>query len=225
MRTAKIYKVCSDIDHRIYVGQTWQTLADRFDGHCSQGAQTNMYLARAIKKYGRSRFSIHLLEELPANTPQPIIDEAEIHWGLKLKALAPIGYSLRLGRGRSVCSEETKRKLSESQKGKFVSLETRHKQSLAHFGKIHSADQNKRQAAALKGIRPSLKAQLAQAKACAKDYQLLSPEGIITNIHNMSQFCKIHGLSFSTMSLLNKGIVHNHKGWRRTETEISENNS
>lgn len=79
MKFGKIYLITNDINSKVYVGQTIQTLNKRFNGHCcysKSDRSTNMYIKKAIHKYGRDKFHITLLEECPIN----LLNEREKYW-------------------------------------------------------------------------------------------------------------------------------------------------
>ena len=79
MKFGKIYLITNDINSKVYVGQTIQTLNKRFNGHCcysKSDRSVNMYIKRAIHKYGRDKFHIQLIEECPVN----ILNEREKYW-------------------------------------------------------------------------------------------------------------------------------------------------
>ena len=66
LKKGKIYKITNKVNDKVYIGQTIQTLKKRFNGHCcysKSDRSTNMYIKRAIHKYGRDNFSIELIEE------------------------------------------------------------------------------------------------------------------------------------------------------------------
>ena len=65
-KKGKIYIIKNLINNKVYIGQTIQKLSKRFNGHCCYSKtdkSINMYIKRAIHKYGRENFSIELLEE------------------------------------------------------------------------------------------------------------------------------------------------------------------
>lgn len=74
----KIYKITNDLNDKVYVGQTIQSLSKRFNAHCSNSndKSSNMYIKRAILKYGREHFTITLIEECENS----LLDEREIYW-------------------------------------------------------------------------------------------------------------------------------------------------
>ena len=95
MKFGKIYLITNDINSKVYVGQTIQTLNKRFNGHCcysKSDRSVNMYIKRAIHKYGRDKFHIQLIEECPVN----ILDEREKYW-INFYNSYNTGYNLTLG--------------------------------------------------------------------------------------------------------------------------------
>ena len=58
-----IYKITNDINDKIYIGQTTESLEHRFARHCGYPLQDDTYFHRAIKKYGKEHFKIHLICE------------------------------------------------------------------------------------------------------------------------------------------------------------------
>lgn len=49
-----IYKLVNRKNDKVYVGQTWKTLEERFDN--GEGYKSCPYLNNAIKKYGKDNF-------------------------------------------------------------------------------------------------------------------------------------------------------------------------
>lgn len=78
-KLGKIYLISNDVNDKLYVGQTVQTLKKRFNGHCcysKSDRSDNMLIKRAIHKYGRDKFHIALLEECS----QDKMNEREEYW-------------------------------------------------------------------------------------------------------------------------------------------------
>lgn len=95
MKFGKIYLITNDINSKVYVGQTTQTLNKRFNGHCCYSKadrSTNMYIKRAIHKYGKDKFYIQLIEECPIN----MLNEREKYW-INFYDSYNTGYNLTLG--------------------------------------------------------------------------------------------------------------------------------
>ena len=53
-------------------------------------------------------------------------------------------------------------------------------------------------------------------EAQAKHYEFKSPSGYVVSIYNLSEFCRVNGLSQGNMSMVHSGIRGSHKGWVRS---------
>lgn len=62
-----IYKVTNKVNGKVYIGQTIQSLKDRWYRHCAKKnlskAEMNMHIKRAILKYGKENFTVEIVEE------------------------------------------------------------------------------------------------------------------------------------------------------------------
>ena len=150
-----IYQITNKITNDVYVGKTSQTFKKRINSHKSIAKRgKGSFLHKAIRKYGIENFSFHVLEENIVD--EPTLSEREIFY---IKSIQP-RYNLTSGgdgmsgykqtkdhiekrvssyRGKSL-SEETKKKLSLSKKGRVsnrkgvkLSEETRRKMSIARM--------------------------------------------------------------------------------------------
>lgn len=214
---ARIYQITNDLNSKIYVGQTYKSIEERFARHRQEAKWKNtkkMPIVLAIKKYGEEHFFISLLEELPDGIPQAGVDAKEIEWGLKLMALSPMGYNLKLGSGRGILSEETKRKISISNTGKTVSPETIRRLSISHKGYKMKDETKRKLSKRWKGIAPCQLAKKRSIEASQKTYTLISPSGIETKITNMAKFCRENGYDKSNMCELVNGHKLSYRGWK-----------
>lgn len=74
-----IYIITNSINDKVYIGQTIQPLALRWQGHCRPGFsknEQNMKIKRAIRKYGKENFTIKELEKCLVSE----LDEKEIYY-------------------------------------------------------------------------------------------------------------------------------------------------
>lgn len=74
-----IYKITNNVNGKVYIGQTIQTVKERFYQHCAtkcSDSVLNMAIHRAIKKYGKSNFTIEVIEEVEQN----ILNDREKYW-------------------------------------------------------------------------------------------------------------------------------------------------
>ena len=78
-----IYVIKNDVNDKIYVGKTTDTLSNRFSKHCWEAInqpQKTSPLHSAMAKYGVNHFFIRLLEECENS----LLSEREIYWIDKL---------------------------------------------------------------------------------------------------------------------------------------------
>lgn len=74
-----IYKITNTINGRSYIGQTIQNVKERFYQHCAtkcSKAVSNMAIHRAIKKYGKSNFTVEVIEEIDSAN----LNDRERYW-------------------------------------------------------------------------------------------------------------------------------------------------
>ena len=141
----QIYKTTNLINDKIYVGQ------DQNNNSWYYGSGNLIKLA--IKKYGKEKFTKEIIEHC---TDIDDLNDAEIFWIWKLNSLVPNGYNITKGGGGKLGvshphTEEHKRKISESKKGKTMGKDNhfygKHhteasnlKNRNAHLGKKHSEE-------------------------------------------------------------------------------------
>lgn len=74
-----IYKITNNVNGKVYIGQTIQTIKERFYQHCAtkcSDSVLNMAIHRAIKKYGKSNFTIEVIEEVDKDS----LNDREKFW-------------------------------------------------------------------------------------------------------------------------------------------------
>jgi group I intron endonuclease len=126
-------------------------MAARWD----EGYRNNPHFHRAIRKYGWDGFEHEIIAE---NLSKKEAEEIErIYIALYDSTNAEKGYNIALG-GNSIGkhSEETKRKISESQKGRKFTEEHKKRLSVAHKGQKISDEQRAKISAGLKGNKNTL---------------------------------------------------------------------
>lgn len=106
-----IYVITNNINGRQYVGQTIQTIEKRYENHIrdAKGGYTNMYIHKAIRKYGEENFSINQLEMVEYELYEDLIEQLNIlekFYIKKCNTLNPNGYNLTQGGERR--SEDAK---------------------------------------------------------------------------------------------------------------------
>lgn len=105
----QIYKITNLVTGMVYIGQTTQTLAQRFHGHryCNDKRGIS-FITRAIRKYGAENFKI---EEIERCSSQIELNSAECKWIAFYNSHTPNGYNLRGGGSNGKLAESTKAKL------------------------------------------------------------------------------------------------------------------
>ena len=74
---AIIYKVTNDINNKIYIGKTIQTIEERWWQHTTSHINDNTKFHRAILKYGKEHFHIEIIEK---DVKESELDERERYW-------------------------------------------------------------------------------------------------------------------------------------------------
>lgn len=116
-------------------------------------------------------------------------------------------------------SEDSKKKMSLSKKGKQLWL-----------GKTHSEDTKRKMSESKKGKKPtkaieaSIKARLgkptsqvqkeAARNSRAKTWEVTYPDGRIEIVFSLLRFCKEHGLQETNLRRTGMGILQQHKGFK-----------
>lgn len=215
-----IYLITNRINGKQYVGQTTSTLEKRFQRHCwPSTAKSNMPISQAIQKYGKANFSIEILCTCSS---QKELDLQEVRLSARLNTFSPNGYNLRVGTGPGSMSQETKNKISKSNKGRKVSVEARSNLSKAHLGIKHSEDTKRKISNTLKGRVISDKCREISSKVLSKSYSLFSPLGELTEITNLKQFCKSNSLHYAKMNEVANSKRTSYKGWTKPPAYVAQ---
>lgn len=112
-----IYSIYNKISKKRYIGQTIQPVNKRVNQHfylAKRGIITPLY--NAIRNYLKNDFEIELIE----NCDKLLLNEREQYWINHFNTFAE-GYNCSIGGGGTIGlkhSEETKKKMSSSKKGK-----------------------------------------------------------------------------------------------------------
>ena len=119
MKAYKVYKYTNKVNGKVYIGQTRQTIEDRAQGN-GWGYKKCPYFASAIKHYGWDNFECEILRD---NLTREEADELEIKYVKYYRDELNMAYNLCDGgksKGIHRNSEEVKRMISKSMKGKNV---------------------------------------------------------------------------------------------------------
>jgi group I intron endonuclease len=138
-----IYLITNTVNGKPYVGQA-RSLWERWNGHCksarsSKKRDRDLPIHRALRKYGEDKFTLRIIERDVPTAKQ--LNKLETVWVFLMNSKAPNGYNLNDGGG---CqrgwkpSKETRRKIGDGNRGKYVSPEVCQKISDAGKGRVHS---------------------------------------------------------------------------------------
>lgn len=125
-----IYCVKNNINDRVYIGQTWQSLDRRFYEHKNQ--KKCLKLFNAIQKYGADNFSI---QPLVVCSTQEVADFWEDYFITKYDSVEK-GYNIRYGGSRGKHTPEAKKKMSDAHMGKHSSPKTEFKPGYIGYSKL-----------------------------------------------------------------------------------------
>lgn len=103
---AYIYKISNNINHKVYIGKTSQSIERRFREHCRDSQKDRNQsrpLYRAINKYGKDSFWVSLIEECPEENAC----DRERYW-IKYYDSYKNGYNATMGGdGKYRCNRES----------------------------------------------------------------------------------------------------------------------
>lgn len=151
MKKRGIYILTNTVNGKQYIGQSVD-LVNRSRRHFYPN-NTCSAIHSAIQKYGKDAFDVELIE-YPGISKDALnaIETWKIH---QHQTLAPNGYNLNCGGDSRSPSSETRRKLSEFNKGKKLTSETRRKMSASRKGRKVDIQTRQKIAKANTGKTPS----------------------------------------------------------------------
>jgi len=137
-----VYRIINLINDKVYIGSSFNFDA-RLKTHLyllKSNRHYNTYLQNAWNKYGKDNFKFELIESILINNEKYLI-EREGYWINYYKSFEnKFGYNLDkiVSSGDKTRSEETKKKISKSKKGKYTGINN------GFFGKHHNREQREK---------------------------------------------------------------------------------
>ncbi|MFT8351139.1 NUMOD3 domain-containing DNA-binding protein [Clostridium saccharoperbutylacetonicum] len=109
----KIYKITNLINGKVYIGQTYCTLSERWSQHKCDSKRRHTAIANAIREYGDDNFRIEVIED---NIPYEALDIKEIQYIKEFNSICPNGYNMEDG-GQAFRTDEYREKMSKRVSG------------------------------------------------------------------------------------------------------------
>lgn len=213
-----IYKITNNINSKVYIGQTIESLNKRWKRHnwmCTQ-KRNAMIITSALIKYGETNFKI---EEIDTAENLDELNNKEKYYISFYNSISPNGYNIQSGGNNFRMSEETKLKISIANTGKKRTEETRNKLSVSHKGFVVTNETKRKLSETNKGKKPSDNTIKGGIEYKQKTFTLVNPDGELVTFTNMKKFCDENLLSNSKLCLVAKGIRNTHKGWTKPKEE------
>jgi len=149
-KTGYIYKITSPIG-RIYIGQTIN-LKRRICSYRNLFCNNQPRLSRSIKKYGWENHILEIIDECNVNE----LDSKEIFY-IKFYSSFETNHGLNLTSGgkSGVLAKHIIKRISNKNRGRSLSVETRNKLRLANLGKKQSEETKAKKLIKIKGRKRS----------------------------------------------------------------------
>jgi group I intron endonuclease len=113
-----VYCAYNMVNGKVYVGQTTQTLRQRWNMHKSEARRNSQrYLCRAIRKYGEGSFEVF---ELGRVCTLRQLNNLEQQWVILLNACGHGGYNRTAG-GDMGLNEEARKQMADTKRGRKLS--------------------------------------------------------------------------------------------------------
>ena len=228
-----IYMITNQKNNKRYVGFTSKTAQDRFNEHMS-GYGGSRLLWAAVQKYGPTSFSFTVLEQ-----HQDLDHALQVLEPFYIKEKMSHckeghGYNISFGGTPTVLGRKHTdackarmsqarlgkprpasygKKMSQILKGRPKSEEHKKKLSIANTGKKFSDERRRKHSDALKGHKKSSN-QTYLVSNKRNEYLITFPDGRRETITGLSEFCKAHDLSQSSMSRVHLGLQEHHRGFQ-----------
>lgn len=171
-----IYVITNNINNKVYVGQTWRPLNERFSQHKRDGKCLKLH--RAFNKYGKEKFDISLCTIAHS---QEILDYWECFFIEKYDSIKN-GYNIREGGSKGKLSPISKKKISKALRGNTNSKDR--KLSITHKNRISQSNKGK--------------------KLTKKHRENLSKSHLKINKKDQEKICELFQKNFSCVDLANK---------------------
>ena len=171
-----IYRITNSINGKIYIGLTGWGYEERWLRHKSAsrlGVET--YLYNAVRKHGEENFSIELIEQTETIEQAK---EREKFWIHQFNSIdRDLGYNIKDGGEGNELPEETKQKISKTNRQRFIdNPELRQRISIQKKGIKYPPEYGRKISVAKKGKTPN------------RDYTMSDEQKDKLRLANLAQF-------------------------------------
>lgn len=206
-----VYKITNKINGKAYVGQTRNSVQNRWQEHCSGcNGSSRSLIHRAIRKYGRENFIFKVIEI--CNSLEEL-NAAEEHAIEHHNTMNPFGYNLiGTNRGVRLMSEITRQRMRQAQKRRpKPTEETRQRRSKSLRGLKRTDETRERIALAKIGkLNPAFGKTPANAKAVIGWNEQTGEGWFFKSLEEAKQY----GFDASNICTVCKGRLTRHRGFR-----------
>lgn len=216
--TCGIYMIQNKVNNKMYIGQAVD-IEDRWKAHRNGlrgDYHDNTHLQNSWKRDGEENFEFTILLECEESD----LNMYEEYYIFDLMTFDPrVGYNKNYGGKSGRPTEETKRKLSESAKGRQFSEETRRKLSETKKGKQLSEETKRKMSESRKGEKnPNYGKQLSEEhkRKLSKPVVQIDPttNKIVKMWESAREADRQGGFDFKNISQCCNGKRKTHKGYK-----------
>jgi len=192
-----IYVAENTVNGKRYVGQTRRKFEERQAHHKKDSEVCDFKFYRAICKYGWDNFNWAVIVEGVESVES--LNRLEQYWIKELDTFKN-GYNSTTGGEGCIVSAETKKKMSESRKGRHLSEETKKKISESHKGKHFSEEHRKK-------LSESHKGRTGANNPCSKPVLQLDKETgtVIAEFAGLNEAERVTGIYHNDISKVCRG--------------------
>ena len=216
-----IYMAKNLINGKSYIGQTTRKLRERIIHHYSCSKYRNYHFSRALRKYNKRDWQWSILYD---NIPHGQLSNMEI-WCIAIYDTYDNGYNSTHGGEESpMKNPETRRKLSMANKGKTTWMkgkkhtdEAKRKMSESKKGKPkppRTAEHKRKLSEVQRGKKKSKSSIAKRTDTRSKIYEITTPDGKIQTIKNLRKYCRDNNLHSSNMYQVAKGTYKQSQGYK-----------
>lgn len=182
-----VYKITNAVNGKAYIGITSRSTDERFNDHLSRSRNdarfSRLYLA--MRKYGVENFSVETLEQSDDSDKTRNLETVYI----KKFDCFKNGYNCNYGgHGAIDISDETRRRISQSNLGRKVGKEGRKNMSLSKLGNKECA----------KNFKDYINK--GSSNPLSKYYRIQFPDGRVKTICGIRDFCRNQNISYCKLN-------------------------